>query len=305
MKFFILKIIIFFFLVYFSSEIVIYSLKLKITPPLAFQDSSSKIIKYYPNQNLTFTNGNSFNIGPNGNTGQQGKICNNCPSYSVIGDSYIEALMNPHSCHQSVLLQQKITSVNFTSRALSGITFITMLEMASELDKEDSINLHLIYLNELDIIGSFEQFNTTINFTYNFKTNKIDRPIFDNRKAYLKYQFADYFAFPYYIYRKNLASNDFNKKTPQDPKNKFPNKNVSALLKILKKHYNFSKILLILKPETDKEIDVLLEQNNINYLRLISQDYSKWKFKDDPHWNCYGHQQASEQVVKYLLNTTP
>ena len=53
-------------------------------------------------------------------------------------------------------------------------------------------------------------------------------------------------------------------------------------------------------PITNKRIDGILANHEINFIRLFSKDYSKWRYSYDSHWNCHGHQMAADQVYEYL-----
>jgi hypothetical protein len=301
MKKLIYKLLLFLTLILFFGEVSVRILKLNNIPPLIYQDKATGLPKYKPNQRYIFPNGNEYIIGKNGNTGNQQTKCSECPTISVIGDSYIEALMNPNSCHQSVLLQKLLPKYNFTSRAISGANFIQMLEMAKDLDSEQIVKQHLLYVHYGDFTESIDGIKNENQFRINLLDQKIIPPVFNSRTFYIKHYIAKFTAFPYFIYRKSLSGKGVNNEG--GPSNqKLETEKISALIKAVKNDYDFSKITLILTPDTDQSIDKILKNHQIMFLRLRATNYKKWSHIDDSHWSCVGHKKAAQQVSNYLEN---
>ena len=301
MKKLLYKLLLFLILILFFGEVSVRILKLNIIPPLIYQDKATGLLKYKPNQRYLFLNGNEYIIGKNGNTGNQLTKCSECPTISLIGDSYIEALMNPNSCHQSVLLQDLLPKYNFTSRAIGGASFIQMLEMAKDLEKEQIIEQHLIYVHYGDFTESIDgaDIKNEYQFRYNLLDKKIIIPVLNSRTFLIKHYIAKFSAFPYFIYRKSLASKVL-KNEVNSIKQKLESEKISTLIEVLKNEYDFSKITLILYPDTDKSIDNILNKYQIKYLRLHAKDYKKWSHIDDSHWSCVGHRNAARQISQYI-----
>ena len=70
-------------------------------------------------------------------------------SVAVIGDSFIENLMNPISCHQGTKLQELNPELGILEAGRSGITFIEAMEIASRMDSLD-FDANLIYVTDAD-----------------------------------------------------------------------------------------------------------------------------------------------------------
>ena len=84
---------------------------------------------------------------------------------------------------------------------------------------------------------------------------------------------------------------------------KLDTEKISALIEAVKNNYEFSRITLILTPDTDQSIDNILKKYQIKFLRLHANNYKKWSHTDDPHWSCVGHKMAAFQVSQYLSNS--
>jgi hypothetical protein len=95
---FIFKVFLFIVFGYMIGEGIVRIFKLTIDIPIMYQDSDN-LIKNEPNQTGYYTNGNKWIITKHGQYGYEPKSLNSL--ITVIGDSYIENIMNPPVCHQA------------------------------------------------------------------------------------------------------------------------------------------------------------------------------------------------------------
>lgn len=208
--------------------------------------------------------------------------------------------MNPKDCHQSVLLQNNFTSVNFTSSAMSGATFIQMLEMAKALENQQPILHHLIYLHHGDFTESIDEIENNNQFRYSLTHKEIIKAVLNEKTILYKHYLAKYLAFPYYIYRKSLVKSGEAPINSRDVKNKIDFTRIDNLLGQLCEKYQFDKTTLILSPDTHVRLDLILKKYHIQFLRLKASNYKLWSHQNDPHWSCVGHNNAASQVTKFL-----
>lgn len=73
---------------------------------------------------------------------------------SIIGDSYIENIMNPIECNQGNILKSHFSDLAFFEAGRSGVTFIEAMEISKALQEEIDPKLQLLYLSSNDFIES-------------------------------------------------------------------------------------------------------------------------------------------------------
>ena len=215
----------------------------------------------------------------------------------VIGDSFIENIMNPFNCRQSQLFRNKGFKVFEIGR--SGITFIEGLEFYKSYKPIVKPRKTFFFINNSDFIESIKEINS-----YNdrcqieLKTKKIFKG--EIRYKNLKKILYNYKTL-YYLYIKFLKSTNklrqnFNNNIQSTDKQ--INKNmVEKLIKFSTQNYNLDEIVFVFRKSNffKKEF----KENNLEFLELeIHGD--KFIFTNDSHWNCIGHQYANEKIIKYL-----
>jgi hypothetical protein len=74
------------------------------------------------------------------------------------------------------------------------------------------------------------------------------------------------------------------------------------LLKFSLNNYNTEKMIFIFHPNVEEYYINLFSDFNFEVFKLKTADYQSWKFDNDPHWNCFGHNQAAIQVGNHIKN---
>ncbi len=300
MKKFLIHIFLFSFLGFIIGEIVIRLGDFQIDVPIVYL-AQDGLIKYEPNQRGNFTNGEKWFVN------SYGEINYEPPSLdsliTVIGDSYIESLMNPASCNQAKLLKDLKPEFNFYPSSRSWSSVLEMLEKASLLEKYNPLK-QLLYVECIDFeesIASNHLNPLTVNIS--LETEKLYFPTI-NKSKYK--EFLHNFKFPFYIYRHFI-----------DSKNQFQvqkNSNVEQvalvdyikiekLIQLILKKYNTNKLIFVFKPQADQKLISILRKYNFSIIELKTNYYKSWQLKYDCHWSCYGHQEAAKQVIKNLENS--
>ena len=215
----------------------------------------------------------------------------------VIGDSFIENIMNPFNCRQSQLFRNKGFKVFEIGR--SGITFIEGLEFYKSYKPIVKPRKTFFFINNSDFIESIKEINSYKDrCQIELKTKKIFKG--EIRYKNLKKILYNYKTL-YYLYIKFLKSTN---KLRQNFNNNIQstdtqiNKNmVGKLIKFSTQNYNLDEIVFVFRKSNffKKEF----KENNLEFLELeIHGD--KFIFNNDSHWNCIGHQYANEKIIKYL-----
>lgn len=260
------------------------------------------IQKYKPNQTGGWSKGDhKWQVNDRGWVGPLPKNFDNL--ITIVGDSFIENLMNPDECHQSHFLSQNFPKQNFLEAARSGVTFIESLEITKHLD---SLNpkYHLICLNDYNIKESISNIERQPDITQ-FNTEE-GQMIYGKMKAPFAKKILYNWKFVYYLYNRFPLS--FNKKetdtTPKIsnydiPYLKINGKEFKALLDYASTNYSVDDKILVLKPTATKDLAELLK--SYGYKVLLLDDHGEdWTFGYDAHWNCYGHEEASKQITQFL-----
>ncbi len=256
--------------------------------------------RYYPNQEGKYSNGNSWVINSQGNTGYEVDFKDSL--ITIIGDSYIEALMNPPECHQSVILKRLLPKCNFYSIARSGANFLEELLIANDARMYTKTSKFAFIVNHSDFLSLVEAGS---DYSIDTNTNKIFYPAFNHKKVDTKYYISKYFKFPYYIYRKLLAKNTKQLEVSGDLSGKLSHESLSkveSMLRYLFKKYNTNNFIFICKPDTDSDFYKLLKKLKVRSTLLKTNNLKEWQHEYDAHWNCFGHEQAAIQIAEALKN---
>lgn len=258
---------------------------------------NDSLIKLFPNQSGNYLKGShKWIVNKYGNYGYEPDSLNNL--ITIIGDSYIENIMNPPECHQAYFLSNMSNKFNFYPCARSGASFIEFMEMTKTCERLKPIK-QLLYVHDGDFIESImEIVNHPPTVQISLKNNKIRYP-----KLHLSRINEIMFnsKFYYYLYRNYFV--DSNSQSKDNRNLNLTNINyakIQLLLDYVKNNYRIDDIVLIFSPDTDLKLIELTKKNGFETFRLKSDNYKSWQLKDDSHWSCFGHEEAAKQVTKFI-----
>ncbi len=301
MKKFLKKIVIYTIYAFIFGEIVARVLVLSSDIPQRKLNTTG-VQNFIPNQNGSWTNrSHTWQINSEGWAGTLPESYDNL--ITIIGDSFIENLMNPSDCHQDILLKNDLENHNFIELGRSGVTLIESMEISKFALKKYNPKLQLIYLGEND----FEESISTIKRKKDITQWDENEVIYGKVKAPLLKKILYNLKFPLYLYRR-FPLNIFKKKTKQhltqkkDETEKELNKFIKyqKLVKFMKNNYYTTNIVFVVKPNNPAELTKLLKNENFNVIELSMGEDKTWSFVDDHHWTCFGHKRAASQVSRYL-----
>jgi|TARA_B110000114_G_C15090651_1_gene398407 hypothetical protein len=222
---------------------------------------------------------------------------------TIIGDSFIENIMNPIECNQGSLLKSELPGNSFFEAGRSGVTFIESMEMSKGLNIDFNPTYQLLYLNPTDIpesIEEIEKYADRMQFSIESKklsSPKIKSPIFKKILYNIKFVYYLYLRYPVLIDKQNLGEIDNISSSNKDSLNLLYDK----LLMYCLNNYRTDNLILILHPDIDYQILLIFEKYNFKYLKLNSIEDENWEIGNgDSHWSCYGHKQVSKQVLGFL-----
>lgn len=220
---------------------------------------------------------------------------------SVIGDSYIENMMNPISCNQGFLLGEKFKNISFFEAARSGMTFIEAMEITKILTKKIKPKLQLLYVSDNDFkesISDIRKYNDRVQINLKEKViikSKLKSPKL--KKILYKNKFL------YYLYLRYLTVKTKKVKNKSISKSKKTNNNETfyeSLINYCSSNYNIKNIILVCHPNTNQRLISLLKKHQFKVV-LLDKENENWDFsKEDSHWSCFGHKQVSKQVSNKL-----
>ena len=220
----------------------------------------------------------------------------------IIGDSMIENIMNPNSCHLDIILNKYFENkINFFEVGRSGMTLIESLEFNKKFKCLLNPVLSIIYVNQNDIEESISNMDRHKDrLQINLKTSKIE-------SVEIKYEKLKYVLYNlkslYYLYMKGFFSNIDLFKTPFKLKNSLDlndrlNKNyLDDFFSIIKSKYNLENVFFLID-KNEKTYINNFEKRNLNLILFSSNQ--NWFNKKDFHWNCNGNREVSNLIVKHL-----
>ena len=245
---------------------------------------------FIENQN-GFSHGFPWRVNEDGFLGHNNKKGKN--QLLIIGDSFVENIMNPFYCRQSNLFTEVGYSVFEVGR--SGITFIESLEFLKFYSSEVEPKMGLIFLDNSDFKESIVEIEK--------KSDRCQISMIENKilagqiKGQKLKKFLYNFKTLYYLYKKFLRSRkqySATNNTNEIPSHK---KYVESLITFAYENYNLSKTLFVFRNKN--EYNDLFIQLQMNFIELkISEE--KYIIENDGHWNCDGHKEAFNQILKYL-----
>jgi hypothetical protein len=220
---------------------------------------------------------------------------------TIIGDSYIENIMNSIECNQGSLLSKKFKNTSFFEAARSGMTFIEEMEVAKNLNYLKPY-YQIIYLGDDDFYESISNINRYEDMMQiDLKDNILLKGKMKNAKLKKILYNTKIFYFFWLRY-----SNIFNKVESVNLKDKIIKKDEPLLRQLFTycQKYRNKNILLVFQPNTNPLILKLADEFGYKYLLLKCENETEWKLNSvDVHWSCYGHQEVSNQVYYYLMDT--
>lgn len=305
MKRFLKNIILFLLVVIVIGEIVVRVTHTMADIPQRTIDEHG-IQKYFPNQDGYWKGGDhKWVINKLGWPGELPQSFDNL--IMVIGDSFIENFMNPNECHQSAFLKENMEAYNFMEAGRSGVSLIEAMEISRQIDSLQPIH-SLIYVNNEDFYESITQVKPMSDITQlDIKTNTIK---YGEMKAPGLKKILYSWKLMYYLYNRFSLSNIINTNpkpetvtTNTEAKTDYTNE-IQQLTKYIKQNYTTSDKTLVFHPNSEASIIEICKAAGFNIILLDSSNDASWRFDHDPHWTCYGHKQAAEQVSKQLINST-
>lgn len=301
MRKFLVKIVAFLVFLCSISEIVIRTFRLVPDTPERFIDEYG-IQRYKPGQSGFYTKAKTtWNVNEFGWLGTNENIKDS--TISIIGDSYIENIMNPLECNQGNILKQYFPNYGFFEAGRSGITFIEAMEISKILEIEIKPIHQLLYLSERDFYESISEINRySDRLQFSVKNNKLlhthlKSPGLKKILYNVKLLYYLYLRFPVFVEKQNkgevsksvLVSKEFDRST------------LNELLRYCSENYDLKKNIYVFHPNTDNRIIELINDYGIKTILLNSDLDKSWALSNhDGHWSCYGHNQVSKQVAPKL-----
>lgn len=222
---------------------------------------------------------------------------------SIIGDSYIENIMNPIECNQGSLLKSLLPNYSFFEAGRSGVTFIEAMEISKILDIEVAPTYQLLYLGGDDFyesISEITRYNDRLQLSIEnqkllpnqLKSPGLKKILYNIKSLYYLYQ-----KYPIFVDKQNKGELP---KAHQE-NNKFDSNVFNKLFTFCSNNYHLKKLIFVFHPNTDDRIIAMAKQYGIKTILLDSSGDKTWALgSHDGHWSCYGHNQVSNQVKNKL-----
>lgn len=301
MRKFLITIAVFVFTLCCIGEIVIRTFRLVPDIPERFIDEYG-IQRYKPAQSGYYTKAKTkWNVNKYGWLGTH--EIKKDSIISIIGDSYIENIMNPIECNQGYILKQLFLNYSFFEAGRSGITFIETMEISKILEIEVKPRYQLLYLSENDFYESISEINRhSDRLQISIKNQKL---LPSNLKApglkkilyNIKLLYYLYLKYPIFVEKQNKGETS----DSITENKKFDSLIFNELLSYCSENYELNKLIFVFHPNTDKRIIELVSAFGIKTILLNSELDKSWALgSHDGHWSCYGHNQISKQVANKL-----
>lgn|GEM_PF-917593 len=230
---------------------------------------------------------------------------------SIIGDSYIENMMNPISCNQGNILKKYFKNYSFFEAGRSGVTAIEAMQITRLLDSTIHPTFNLIYVAP-------EDFEESISNIYRY-TDRVQIDLSTNTilNSQLKSPFAKKILYSskilYYLYLRFSSAilNHNNHKELSEKKyvkpiaKTFNTAYYEKLVNYFQKNYNVKKIILVFHPGTDVRLINFIEKYGFITISLGSiKDKENWALNEnDGHWSCFGHEEVAKRIKMLLPGT--
>ena len=299
MKLFLIRLITFAFILCCVGEVIIRLFQLVPDIPERYIDENG-IQKYKQGQSGYYARGaEKWVVNEDGWLGFNGKEPGN--TITVIGDSYIENIMNPMECNQGSILKQKMPKYAYFEAGRSGVSFIEAMELSKNLQTDLNPEFQLLYLSENDFYESISELNRYPDrVQISIKDKKILPSVLKSpgmkKVLYsVKLVYYMYLKFPVFVSKQNKGETV---KSTTRVKN-FDNPFFKKLFIYCDNNYELEKLVFIFHPNTNQSIIDLANEFKIKNIVLDSQGDASWGLgSHDGHWSCYGHNRVGEQVTK-------
>lgn len=302
MKQFLIKLALFIFFLCILSEVLIRIFRLVPDIPERYIDEYG-IQRYKPGQSGFYTKAkkkwkvNNFGWLGVSDTDKDTII-------TIIGDSYIENLMNPIECNQGSILKSLFPNYSFFEAGRSGVTFIEAMEISKILDVEVAPKYQLLYLGESDFyesISEITRYNDRLQVSIENQKllpNLLKSPGLKKILYNVKLLYYLYLKYPIFVAKQNKGETPIS--IPQ--KSKFSTDQFNKLFTFCSNNYNLSKLIFVLHPDTDDSIVAMANSYGVKSIVLDSSGDKMWELGNhDGHWSCYGHNQVCKQVKTALI----
>ena len=224
---------------------------------------------------------------------------------SIIGDSFIENIMNPIGSNQGSLLKSLLPNYSFFEAGRAGVTFIEAMEISKVLDIEVSPKYQLLYLSGGDFYESISEISRySDRLQVSVENQKL---LISQLKSPRMKKILYNIKILYYLYLKYPIFVDIQNKgeTPKAllaKKNDYDSLVFNKLFNFCSNNYNLNKLVFVFHPNTDNIIIAMANQYGIKTILLDSSGDKTWRLgKNDGHWSIYGHKQVSNQVYNGLI----
>ena len=215
----------------------------------------------------------------------------------IIGDSFVENIMNPFDCRQSSFFKKDGFDVFEIGR--SGVTFIEGLEFYNKYKSNVNPRKTIFIIDNSDLeesVWEIQEFKDRVQISLTHLT--ISESII--KYKYLKKILYNYKTL-YFLYLKHLNHQKLN---PRPKQVKYRSqKSRDLILKLIDysdENYDLENVLFVFRGSNDFKVNFNQKKINFIELNLMGENF---KFsKSDSHWNCYGHKIASEKILNYLNN---
>ena len=247
---------------------------------------------FLKNQNGT-SHGNIWIVNEDGFLGHND--VNGQNQLLIIGDSYIENIMNPFDCRQSSLFKNMGYDVFEIGR--SGISFIEALEFYAKYKTKINPRKVIFFVDSSDFKESIVEINKFEDRTQISLANS--QIFFGKIKAkHLKkilYNYKTlYFTYLKYLKSKKTENNDGKIRGLADNYHGY----IAKLIEYANENYNLKNCLFAFRGKNEFKEDFL--KLNINFIELNLKSKEFRYSEKDAHWNCRGHKKASELIVENL-----
>ena len=301
MRKFLITIAVFVFTLCCIGEIVIRTFRLVPDIPERFIDEYG-IQRYKPAQSGYYTKAKTkWNVNEYGWLGTHENKKDS--TISIIGDSYIENIMNPIECNQGYILKQHFPNYSFFEAGRSGITFIETMEISKILEIEVKPRYQLLYLSESDFYESISEINRySDRLQISIKNQKLlpthlKAPGLKKILYNIKLLYYLYLKYPIFVEKQNKGETS----DSIYENKKFDSLIFNELLTYCSENYELNKLIFVFHPNTDNRIIELVSAFGIKTILLNSELDKSWALgSHDGHWSCYGHNQISKQVANKL-----
>ncbi len=222
---------------------------------------------------------------------------------SIIGDSYIENIMNPLECNQGSILKSFFPNYSFFEAGRSGVTFIEAMEISKILDIEVVPQYQLLYVSDDDFyesISEITRYNDRLQISIDNQQllfSQLKSPRMKKVLYNIKLLYYLYLKYPIFVSKQNKGEAII---TSQE-NNKFDSNILNKLFIFCSNNYNLDKLIFVFHPNSDSRIIALTKKYGIKTILLDSKGDKEWNLSNhNEHWSCYGHNQAAIQVGKSL-----